>query len=80
MKHSQLFAGSPPCREIWLEGDGPVAFRLVEFARDGSRSVEVFTAPNPTEAVARAREVSEAHLFEVWQRNLLVERVRRADS
>ena len=80
MKHSQLFAGSPLCRGAWAEWDGPAAFRLVEFSRDGSRSVEVFTAPSPTEAVARAREVSEAHLFEVWQRDLLVERVRRADS
>ena len=80
MKHRRLFAGSTPCHGIRAEGDGPAAFRLVEFSRDGSRSVEVFTAPSPPVAVARARDVSEAHLFEVWQWNLLVERVRRADS
>lgn len=51
---------------------GQVRYRLVERFRDGAQSVEEFTAPNDDIALARAREVAEADVVELWRGHRLI--------
>ena len=77
MRHSQLFAATRPSPDFSDAATGESAYRLVEFAEDGSRSIEFFNAPSSEVAVARALEASEAKIFEVWDAHRLVGRVQR---
>jgi hypothetical protein len=74
---SHLFAATRRSPDLSYASTGESAYRLVEFAEDGSRRIEFFNAPSGEVAVARALEASEAQIFEVWDAHRLVGRVQR---
>lgn len=53
---------------------GPLQYRLIEFATDGSRCVEGFVAPDDEVALARALEVAEGPMAELWRGGDLIRR------